>query len=121
MIAVIAMSKSGLAARSFSASSACSIPTPTAVFFYAHSRHVIVDQVYTSMPFAIQQGLLVWLFLSRRRSTNTSTRPMDWVFATIGGFLPLAFQVQCGAPTGLAITGTTVQMLGLGFAIIGFW
>jgi protein-S-isoprenylcysteine O-methyltransferase Ste14 len=92
----------------------------TAFFFYAHASHVIVDQVYTSIPFALEQGLLVGIFLTRRRSQATSTHPMDWVFATLGGWLPLLFQVQGDATAFLGVAGTTLQVIGLGFALVGF-
>lgn len=92
----------------------------TAFFFYAHVQHVVVDQVFTSIPFAIEQSFLVGIFLTRRRSENTSTRPVDWIFATLGGWGPLLFQVQGGAATSMGITGMTLQMAGLALSIVGF-
>jgi len=92
----------------------------TGVFLYAHVQHVIVDQVFTSIPFAIEQAILVGIFLTRRRSENTSTRPIDWVFATLGGWLPLLFQVQGDVATSMGIAGTTLQMVGLGLSLVGF-
>ncbi len=92
----------------------------TAFFFYAHVEHVIVNQVFTSIPFALEQGFLVGIFLTRRRSENTSTRPIDWVFATLGGWLPLLFQVQGDVATSMGIAGTTLQMVGLGLSLVGF-
>ena len=92
----------------------------TVVFFYVHTRHIMVDHVYWSIPFALEQGLLVGIFLTRRRSDNTSSRPMDWVFATIGGWLPLAFQVQGDAAGVLGLSGLALQRIGLSLAIVGF-
>lgn len=92
----------------------------TAVFFYAHASNVVVDHVFTSIPFAIEQGLLVGIFLTRRRSQATSTRPVDWVFATLGGWLPLLFQIQGDVTSSLGITGTTLQVVGLSLSLVGF-
>ncbi len=93
----------------------------SALFFYVHARHVVVDHSVTSLFFAIEQGLLVGVFLARRRSFDTSVRPADWLVATIGGWLPLAFQPVDGAPGGALAMGTIVQVLGLTLTCYGFW
>ena len=64
----------------------------SALFFYVNARQVIVAHSFTSVFFAAEQGVLVVVFLTRRRSTVTSTRVRDWVFATIGGWLPLVLR-----------------------------
>ena len=43
----------------------------------------------TAMPIVVQEGLLVTLFLVRRRSRATSTRPLAWATAIGGTVLPL--------------------------------
>lgn len=93
----------------------------SAIFFYVHARHVFVDHELTSLFFAAEQGLLVGVFLARRRSQVTSTRPQDWVVATLGGWLPLALQPSGGSPGGVLVMGTVVQMLGLSLTCYGFW
>ena len=92
----------------------------SAVFLYIQVRHVVVDGSLTSLPFAIEQAVLVGIFLFRRRSYTTSTRPLDWVVAALGGWLSLAFQPQTGVPIGLGVAGTTVQIFGLVLATGGF-
>lgn len=92
-----------------------------ALFFYVHARRVVVDQDLTSVFFAVEQGLLVGVFLARRRSYNTSVKVWDWVVASLGGWLPLALQPAGGAPDGVLVMGTVVQMLGLTLTCYGFW
>src|SRR6188768_1296648 len=58
----------------------------SALFFYVHVTHVVESRSLTNVFFAIEQGLLVGMFLTRRRSQYTSTRFQDWVVATIGGW-----------------------------------
>ena len=43
----------------------------------------------TTMPIALQETLLVVLFLTRRRCFATSDRPLDWIVGVIGTALPL--------------------------------
>ena len=90
-----------------------------AVFFSVHGKHVAHGSL-SNLPFAVEQGILVVIFLTRRRSQKTSSRPADWLFATTGGWLPLAAQVH-PAPTPFAgYFGTALQSVGLMLAIIGF-
>lgn len=91
----------------------------SAFFFYMHAGRVFGDGVYTSVPFAIEQGLLVGMFLTRRRSLATTTRPIDWLVA-IGGWMPLAFLPTDDAPESMAVAGTVIQMAGLSLTIVCF-
>jgi len=91
------------------------------LFFYVHARQVLVDHNVTSVFFAVEQAILVGVFLARRRSYVTSVRPGDWIVATLGGWLPLALQSSGGAPGGVVVIGTLVQMLGLTLTCYGFW
>ena len=93
----------------------------SALFFYIHARLVLIDHDLTSLFFAAEQALLVGVFLARRRSYVTSVRPGDWIVATLGGWLPLALQPAGGAPDGVLVMGTVVQMLGLTLTCYGFW
>src|SRR5262249_59299749 len=43
----------------------------------------------TTLPIALQETLLVALFLTRRRCFITSDRPLDWIAGVIGTVLPL--------------------------------
>jgi protein-S-isoprenylcysteine O-methyltransferase Ste14 len=91
----------------------------SAIFFYAHSR-LVLDGHFTSLFFAIEQGLLVGMFLFRRRSHETSMRPLDWIVATIGGWLPLAL-IPSGDQSGTAqVLGMGLQLAGLSCTIVGF-
>lgn len=92
----------------------------SAYFCYLHLSRVFGDGVYTSIPFAFEQALLTGMFLTRRRSTATSTRRMDWTFAAIGGWLPLIVQPH-GSGTGMAaFTGLGLQGVGLTITCIAF-
>ena len=91
-----------------------------AFFFYVHANHTIQDGSVTSIFFASEQALLVGMFLLRRRSNSTSPRIADWVFATVGGWLPLALQPHDGMPGGAIYFGTGMQMAGLTLTCYGF-
>ncbi len=71
------------------------------------------------MFFALEQGLLVGMFLTRRRTNTTSTRPWDWFVATIGGWLPLAMRPQ-EAGGSIEAFGTFLQVAGLSCVIVSF-
>ncbi len=88
-------------------------------FFYIHIERMLAHGVFTSAPFAIEQGLLVGLFLTRRRARATSRRLIDWV-AAVGGWLPFAFMPADNVARGLATSGTAVQMVGLSLTIVCF-
>ena len=91
----------------------------SAAFFYAHATHAVETGSITNVFFAIEQGLLVGVFLMRRRTDTTSTRPWDWFVATIGGWLALAMRPHESG--GLLETyGTALQVLGLSCVIVGF-
>ncbi|MBI5949802.1 MAG: isoprenylcysteine carboxylmethyltransferase family protein [Chloroflexi bacterium] len=92
----------------------------SAVFLYVHATRVVADGAYGSVPFAVEQALLVWMFLTRRRSVATSTRVFDWLAATGGGWLPFFLQPQDGLPAAAEIIGTAVQVAGLTCTIICF-
>ncbi len=91
-----------------------------AVFLYVHARRVVADGALTSAPFAVEQALLVWMFLTRRRSVATSTRVFDWLAATGGGWLPFFLQPQGGLPAAAEMAGTAIQVAGLTCTIICF-
>lgn len=88
-------------------------------FFYAHATHVVETGSATNLFFAAEQALLVGIFLTRRRTDTTSTRPWDWFVATVGGWLALAMRPH---ETGgfLGSYGTALQVLGLCAVIAGF-
>ncbi len=83
----------------------------SALFFYVHGRHAYETHNPSNLLFAAEQGLLVFMFLTRRRSLATSVRPFDWVVATLGGWLPLAMRPH--------ESGGFVEAYGSGIMIIG--
>ena len=91
----------------------------SALFFYIHGHHAYVSHNISNVFFAIEQALLVWMFLTRRRSQATSQRPLDWVVATLGGWLPLAMRPHESGDF-LQIYGTGIQVLGLACVIVSF-
>lgn len=90
-----------------------------AVFAFSQAR-LALEGVHRNIPFAIENSLLVILFLTRRRSRATSTRPFDWLTAAAASWLPLAFQTQHEIESLNALMGTSVQVVGLSLSIIAF-
>jgi protein-S-isoprenylcysteine O-methyltransferase Ste14 len=82
------------------------------LFLYAHGSSVVQDGHWTSVVFAAEQGLLVFLFIIRRKSRATSTNPGDWVVAAIGGWLPLALRPDPASADELAVGGVALQVVG---------
>ena len=91
----------------------------SAVFFYAHGVHAYQSHNPSNVFFALEQGLLVFMFLTRRRSQATSQRPWDWVVATLGGWLPLAMRPHESGGF-LELYGTGIQIVGLTCVIVSF-
>jgi protein-S-isoprenylcysteine O-methyltransferase Ste14 len=91
----------------------------SAAFVVAHARLVLGGQ-FTSIFFATEQGLLVWMFLTRRRSQSTSTRVGDWIVATLGGWLILAAQPVGTSHASMEVGGTALQLIGLSCTVVGF-
>lgn len=91
----------------------------SALFFYAHGRSALEGHSLASAFFAIEQALLVGIFLTRRRPIYTSPRVYDWVIATIGGWFALASRP---APSGGLLEGYGVglQVVGLTWVIVSF-
>ncbi len=92
-----------------------------AFFGFFAAAHVAAalktGQWLTTMPLVAQETLLVVLFLTRRRSTATSTRPFDWAIAIAGTFLPLC--VRPGdTPGQLAGLGEALQFVGVAAAAL---
>ncbi|OAI41974.1 hypothetical protein AYO38_03335 [bacterium SCGC AG-212-C10] len=91
----------------------------TLFFVYIHARN-IADGHLTSVPFAVENVVLVGMFLMRRRSLATTTRPRDWLFATIGGWGSLAMQIHPASSDALGFAGLSVQLLGIVMATCCF-
>ncbi len=89
----------------------------SAFFAAAHIR-AIGEGRWTSIGFGVEQVLLVLMFLSRRRSRATSTRPIDWLFAA-GGWLPILMRPDA-ASGGPALAGAILQAGGLLMTCAGF-
>lgn len=88
------------------------------LFAFAHGHRILVEHVYTAAPFFLINAIYAFLFLTRRRSRATTTRWQDWLVASIGGFGPLALQVQDGVHPAAGGIGFTVQLAGLGLACV---
>ncbi|MCX7618272.1 methyltransferase [Tepidiforma sp.] len=91
----------------------------SALFFYAHGRSALEGHSAASAFFAIEQALLIGIFLTRRRPIYTSTRVYDWAIATIGGWFALASRPM---PSGglLEAYGIGLQVVGLTWVIVSF-
>ncbi len=92
------------------------------VFVFVHGQRILVDQVFTSVPFFLINSIYVFLFLTRRRSRNTTTRWQDWLVAAVGGFGALALQPQDGVSGLAGGIGFGIQFGGLvlGCVALGF-
>ena len=93
----------------------------SAMFFYFNARQLLVSHSVTSVFFAAEQGVLVAVFLTRRRSQITSPRVGDWIVATIGGWLPLALHPGSGDYSTVVVAGVVVQMASLCLTMVGFF
>src|SRR5262245_8378549 len=72
----------------------------------------------TIAPIVVQETLLVFLFLTRRRSTATSPHPFDWLVGAAGTALPLFLRTS--EQTGrLFWLGAALQIGGLAWVIAG--
>lgn len=91
----------------------------SALFFYVHASHAIQTGSPTNVFFAVEQGLLVGMFLTRRRTDTTSTRPWDWFVATIGGWAALGMRPNESGGSAETI-GVVVQCIGLSLVILCF-
>jgi len=81
---------------------------------------LVGEGVYRNIPFALENGLLVMLFLTRRRSAETSSRPFDWAVAALASWLPLVYVAQHDIDSLNAVLGTSMQVAGLTMAVISF-
>jgi protein-S-isoprenylcysteine O-methyltransferase Ste14 len=81
---------------------------------------LVADGVYRNIPFALEHALLAVLFLTRRRSRETSTRFQDWSVAAVASWLPFAYQARDAGDPSMAAFGTTLQLVGLSMAIVAF-
>jgi protein-S-isoprenylcysteine O-methyltransferase Ste14 len=96
-----------------------SLVTLSAVFLYLHTRAVVVDGSVRNVGFAVEQLLLVGMFLTRRRSIATSRRPMDWVLGA-GAWASILAR-PADSPTEWASTmGTVMQGFGLTGTCVAF-
>ncbi len=89
------------------------------LFFYAHGRSALDGHSAASAFFAVEQALLIGIFLTRRRPIYTSARVYDWVIATVGGWFALASRPM---PSGgiLEAYGIGLQVVGLTWVIVSF-
>jgi len=85
--------------------------TISALFFYSFATNALETGTFTNVFFAVEQALLVGMFLVRRRSVNTSTRIRDWIAATFGTGLPLLIRPHD--------SGAAASWVGSGFQLVG--
>lgn len=95
----------------------------TSLFVYSHAHHAITERSLSGAFFATEQALLAGIFLTRRRTDTTSTRPWDWFVATVGGWLAMAVRTDESGGS-LEAFGTGLQIFGIicvfaGFAALG--
>lgn len=90
-----------------------------AVFGYRHLMASIhYGQWATTLPIIAQESLLIFLFLTRRRSLETSRRPFDWALGIAGTLLPL-FLRPLPEWSAYWWVGQPLQMVGLTLAFFG--
>jgi protein-S-isoprenylcysteine O-methyltransferase Ste14/uncharacterized membrane protein (UPF0127 family) len=66
----------------------------------------------TLLPMVVQEGILLALFLTRRRPMVSSSRPLDWAVGMVGMFLPL-FLRPADDPGPLVWLGRPLQIAGV--------
>ena len=77
-------------------------------FAAAHISHWLVDGRLTGLGFAIQETLLVVLFVLRRRPTERSSSPYHWIVAAGGTYVVFLLR-----PNGYEVLGLGSLYLGL--------
>jgi protein-S-isoprenylcysteine O-methyltransferase Ste14/uncharacterized membrane protein (UPF0127 family) len=80
------------------------------------SAAIGTGQWATTMPIALQETLLVVLFLTRRRCFATSDRPLDWIVGFTGTLLPLLMRPDAVRGP-LNWLGEPLQFLGVAAAV----
>lgn len=91
----------------------------SAFFLYTQASRVVAGHSVASLPFAIEQGFLTALFLTRRRSRATSHDLIAWAAATVGGWGPL-LMLPAESSIGLVVPGLAIQMVGMSLTFVGF-
>ena len=87
-------------------------------FVWVHLSLATTAGSWTLPPLVLQEMLLVFLFLTRRRSVATSERLDDWAAGFVGWLLPLLMgPMESRGP--LAMVGVPLQVLGLTLAVVG--
>ncbi len=82
----------------------------------------VIEGSYTTIVFAVEQAVLVGIYLVRRKPMKANTRWDDWTVATLGGWLSLAygFLEPGDVARPLQIFGVSVQVFGGVLVILGF-
>jgi protein-S-isoprenylcysteine O-methyltransferase Ste14 len=87
-------------------------------FAWIHLSLATTAESWTLPPLVLQETLLVFLCLTRRRSIATSGRVDDWATGVVGWLLPLLMR-PTEAPGPLAMLGVPLQVIGLALAVVG--
>ena len=83
-----------------------------AVFAEAHLRLAWEEGEWATVgPLVAQELLLVILFLTRRLSAATTTRPWDWIVGLAGTLFPFFFEAESSAYS-WKLVGTALQLAG---------
>ncbi|HJP41132.1 MAG TPA: isoprenylcysteine carboxylmethyltransferase family protein [Dehalococcoidia bacterium] len=85
-----------------------------------HGQALLDDHRISSFPFVIEQSILVFLFLIRRESRQTSRRTSDWIVAAIGGWGTLGLRPLGEASGWVEATGIGIQAVGVSLAAVAF-
>ncbi len=88
------------------------------IFAYAHIHHWLASGKPTGLVFAAEESVLALLFVFRRRQTEASRSPIDWVAAFVGSFGTLLWR-----PSGVSVLDLDVFYLtlqGLGAALSAY-
>jgi len=99
----------------------CNIALAAVYSFFAAAHMKAIGQTgewMMTLPFVAQEGLLVLLFLTRRRSFGTTGNVVDWVVGIAGTFLPLLLR-PAGVASGTALLGAPLQVVGFLCAVVG--
>lgn len=91
------------------------------LFCFVQLQRVAEGDLAT-LPFALEQALLVGIYLVRRKPLAVSTRISDWTVATLGGWLSLTYPFLPGGdmPGGWVAVGVTIQICGALMVLAGF-
>ncbi len=88
-------------------------------FAYGHVNHWLTTGAPTGLVFAVQEAVVVVLFLLRRRPKEVTRRPLYWLVGFVGTFTALLLRPVGHSVLGLDGLYLTLQLIGVVLSVYG--